>query len=69
MRYSLRSLMIFVLVLPPLLAAGWFGWKSLRRDDEVIWEEIETEAPYFIPPHRWDFDTDEEYETYQRGTR
>ena len=25
MRYSLRSLMIAVLVLPPLLAVGWFG--------------------------------------------
>jgi len=28
MKYNLRSLMIAVLVLPPLLAAGWFALPS-----------------------------------------
>jgi hypothetical protein len=31
MKYSLRSLMIAVLVLPPLLAGGWLVTKSLWR--------------------------------------
>ncbi|MBC7853207.1 MAG: hypothetical protein IAF94_07205 [Pirellulaceae bacterium] len=31
MKYSLRSLMIAVLVLPPLLAWGWWGWQSLQE--------------------------------------
>ncbi|MFN0019249.1 MAG: hypothetical protein ACKVP0_13380 [Pirellulaceae bacterium] len=29
MKYSLRSLMILVLVLPPLLAGTWFGYQWL----------------------------------------
>jgi len=29
MKYNLRSLMIVVLVLPPVLAGGWFGYRWL----------------------------------------
>ncbi len=33
MKYSLRSLMIVVLVAPPLLAMGYFGWQKLRLEN------------------------------------
>ena len=33
MKYSLRSLMVVVALLPPILALGWLGWKS------ISWEE------------------------------
>ncbi|MBC7853984.1 MAG: hypothetical protein IAF94_11145 [Pirellulaceae bacterium] len=38
MKYSLRSLMIAVLLLPPLVALGWFGWRELWREapEEII---------------------------------
>jgi hypothetical protein len=35
MKYSLRSLMIAVLVLPPLIAVGWFAW-SHWHDEPVV---------------------------------
>ena len=37
MKYSLRSLMMVALVLPPLLAAGWFAvvcFSPMERADE-----------------------------------
>jgi hypothetical protein len=38
MKYSLRSLMIAVLVLPPLLALGWEGWHRLYpRRHSIPW--------------------------------
>ena len=55
--------MIVVLVAPPLLAAGWFGWKSIHRKEEPVWEEIvevyhilyeepsNSSAPVLNPPH------------------
>ena len=33
MKYSLRSLMIVVLVLPPLLAVAWFGWQRFKPEE------------------------------------
>ncbi len=32
MKYSLRSLIISVLVLPPLLASAWFAWMNFRKE-------------------------------------
>jgi hypothetical protein len=54
MKYSLRSLMIAVLVMPQLLAVGWFGWRELwRKEPEVI--------PYSIMPDDGNRGTPEEW--------
>ena len=40
MKYSLRSLMIVVLVLPPLLAGAWLILRnSIEPQVEELWEE------------------------------
>jgi hypothetical protein len=45
MKYSLRSLMIVVLVLPPLIAGTWLAFKYLN----------ESRQPKTIPPEWIDF--------------
>jgi len=46
MKYSLRSLMIIVILAPPILAAGWMlagiAVQELRRRNqaEEIWEDV-----------------------------
>ena len=45
MKYSLRSLMVVLLVLPPLLAGTWFVWQSVK------WRfEPPPHIPYGGPP-------------------
>ncbi|MFN0017359.1 MAG: hypothetical protein ACKVP0_03805 [Pirellulaceae bacterium] len=44
MKYSLRSLMIVVLVLPPLLAGGWFAlcrWHNVTAFRRMQWGDDE----------------------------
>ena len=36
MKYSLRSLMVAVLVLPPLLAVGWSVWTAMFPPLELV---------------------------------
>jgi len=31
LRYRLRTLLILLAILPPLLAAGWWGWREWRE--------------------------------------
>jgi hypothetical protein len=40
MKYSLRSLMIGVLVLPPLLALAWFAYQQAAPSDES-WDALD----------------------------
>jgi len=37
MKYSLRSLMIVALVLPPLLAGGWHFWQRYQSSSVNLW--------------------------------
>jgi hypothetical protein len=52
-RFSLRTLLILLAVLPPLLALAWYFWPTARieraiEDDpnEIIWDDY---APDTIP--------------------
>ena len=45
MKYSLRSLMIAVLVLPPLLAGAWLAWRRWREEPQ--YEEIQVHYTIF----------------------
>jgi hypothetical protein len=52
-RFSLRTLLILLAVLPPLLALAWYFWPGRRiepviEDDpyEIIWDDY---APDIIP--------------------
>ncbi|HEY2413329.1 MAG TPA: hypothetical protein VGI40_13850 [Pirellulaceae bacterium] len=52
-RFSLRTLLILLAVLPPLLALAWYLWpeervKPVIEDDpyEIIWDDY---APNIIP--------------------
>jgi hypothetical protein len=33
MRYRLRTLLILLAILPPLLAIGWFAWEAISRQE------------------------------------
>ena len=51
MKFNLRSLMIVVLVLPPLLAGAWFCWQSLRPKEFIPYQAIDTGLmPLDAPP-------------------
>ena len=61
MKYSLRSLMIAVLVLPPLLALGWWLWlqyldftfSGTHGDPRWYQEDMPTsQAPATKPPKK-----------------
>ena len=38
MRYRLRTLLILLAVLPPVLAGAWWGWQEWRQPAPT-WEE------------------------------
>jgi hypothetical protein len=61
MRYRLRTLLIVLTIMPPVLAGAWFAWQRhveeqrKREFDELI--ELITTT---IAPETWDTPTDAE---------
>ena len=46
MRYGLRTLLILLAILPPLLAGGWWKYSAWRaeREARALYEELERQA-------------------------
>ena len=47
MRYRLRTLLILLAVLPPLLALGWRGWPTVR---DSLWPPLPTTIQVSFDP-------------------
>jgi hypothetical protein len=46
MRYRLRTLLILLAVLPPLLAAGWWGYSAWQAERQRRAAELEREQVF-----------------------